>query len=109
MFLFCTAIIIFKIEDIQILPEVFAKAFLWDRSWSGLYTVSYFMTADLWLVLLLSIILAWPVHQIPRVQVWMSNRWFNFGFGQLGLLLLFLITLSIMSASTYNPFIYFKF
>ena len=109
MFLFCTAIIIFKIEDIQILPEVFAKAFLWDRSWSGLYTVSYFMTADLWLVLLLSIILAWPVHQIPRVQVWMSKRWFNFGFGQLGLLLLFLITLSIMSASTYNPFIYFKF
>ncbi|HAD34152.1 MAG TPA: hypothetical protein DCF44_06600 [Chitinophagaceae bacterium] len=109
MFLFCTAIIIFKIEDIQILPEVFAKAFLWDRGWSGLYTIEYFMTATLWLALVLSIVFSWPLHQIPRVQVWMSKRWFSLGVGQLGLLLLFLITISIMSASTYNPFIYFKF
>lgn len=108
LFLFITALMIFKIENGEYLREILAKAFFLDPGTTGIYAPSYFLTPDMYLIIPVSVLLAYPIHEWP----WVSSLFARVGHGWLrecALAGLFLLTCSIMAASTYNPFIYFKF
>lgn len=109
LFVFLISLLVFRIEDVQILPEIFAKAFFIDSYSSGAYPISYFLTNDQILIFLVSILFAYPWHR--KLMLNLSQfRGLRFKIiYQISLIALFLLTLSVMAASTYNPFIYFKF
>lgn len=107
--IFLISLLVFRIEDVQILPEIFAKAFFFDNNTSGAYPVTYFITNDQMLILLLAVLFAYPWHHNLNLK---DRQFAGISYHviyQLGLIGIFFLTLSFMAASTYNPFIYFKF
>jgi alginate O-acetyltransferase complex protein AlgI len=108
LFLFITALMIFKIEDGQFLAEILSKAFLIETESSGLYHPTYFMTNDVYVILAIAIFFAYPVHQLSiskRIASWPLFTLYR----DVVYACLFLLSITMMAASTYNPFIYFKF
>jgi alginate O-acetyltransferase complex protein AlgI len=108
-FLFITALLIFKIERGDQLADVLQKAFFLQTEYNHIYFPMYYITPDIAFVLSIAVLFAYPIHQFKYVQ---SIQKFALRIPilpQLVLLGLFILSLSILSSSTYNPFIYFKF
>jgi alginate O-acetyltransferase complex protein AlgI len=102
--------VLFRIEDMNQAAGVFRKLFFLDRVSSGIYSVGYFIRPDILFILICGLIFSFPIHQylknfIPLHAAKPITKLMIDGC----YLLLFLICLSVLSASTYNPFIYFRF
>lgn len=109
IFMFVTALLIFKIERGEQLADVLQKAFLIYTESNHIYSPGYYITPDIALILGLAILFSYPIH-LSQYYVRIESKMSNFPLIRQGLfILLFLLTLSIMASSTYNPFIYFKF
>jgi alginate O-acetyltransferase complex protein AlgI len=107
--MFVTALLIFKIERGEQLADVLQKAFLIYTESNHIYSPGYYITPDIALILGLALLLSYPIH-LSQYYVRIESKISNFPLIRQGLyILLFLLTLSIMASSTYNPFIYFKF
>ena len=109
MFLFVFAILIFRFEDLNQMGNTIAKAFGFYSEYTHIYPISFFLTREYSVIIFVSILFAFPIHRwqfIQKIQTKFTvMKWLN----DVALLLLFIITVSVMAASTYNPFIYFKF
>jgi alginate O-acetyltransferase complex protein AlgI len=109
LFIFITALMIFKIEQGEHLADVLNKAFFINRESSGIFFPTYYLTPDLYFLLALALLFAYPIHE---------RKWYRFLeeklsmiplIRELSMVGLFVLTLIVMSSSVYNPFIYFKF
>jgi alginate O-acetyltransferase complex protein AlgI len=108
-FIFITALLIFKIEQGEQLADVLSKAFLVNTESNHLYFPAYYLTPDVTTVMLIAVLFAYPLH----VSLWyqkLQAMLQKIPFAKDAVyIFIFLITLSMMASSTYNPFIYFKF
>lgn len=109
MFLFITAILIFRMEDFNRMFDVMAKAFGWHAEFTGIYPISYFFTRENIVLFMMALLLAYPWQKLSWISAFVKQRRSVRWLVDIAYLLLFIVTLSVMSASTYNPFIYFKF
>lgn len=108
LFLFITALLIFKIEEGKYLKEILTKAFVPGTGSTGLYNISYFLTSDIYIIIGLAVIFSYPIHQwsfIKKNRHLLQNEFLQTAI----YLTLFIISIAVLSASSYNPFIYFKF
>jgi alginate O-acetyltransferase complex protein AlgI len=108
-FMFVTALLIFKIERGEQLADVLQKAFLIYTESNHIYSPSYYITPDIALILGLAILFSYPIH-LSQFYIRIESIFSKIPLIRQGIyILLFILTLSIMASSTYNPFIYFKF
>ena len=109
LFLFITALMIFKIERGEQLADVLSKAFFIHTESNHIYYPRYYLTPDLYCILGIAILFAYPIHlsnAYQTIQRVVSSIPF---LKEMIYILLFILCLCIMSSSIYNPFIYFKF
>ncbi len=110
LFVVMVAWVLFRIESVHKAKEILYKMFFIDRSYSHAFTPAYYLRNDVVVMLVLGIILSFPIQKLavnhfnvqtshPAKKILMDGFY----------ILLFLLSLSILSASTYNPFIYFRF
>jgi len=102
--------VLFRIEDLDKAGEILRKLFFIDRSSRNVYTPAYYLRNDVIFMLLIGIVLSFPIQKlfVRSLPVYTLNPFKKLlidGF----YFAIFLISLSILSASTYNPFIYFRF
>lgn len=97
--------VFFRNEDLTKGMIVLQKMFFMHSANTGIYTVAYFMHYKAWISMLLGILLAFPIHQIlfPKFQWKPSIAYDIVYFG------LFVVSILFLSASSYNPFIYYRF
>lgn len=100
-----TGWVFFRNENLNDCLIILQKMFLLSSDTTGIYTLSYFMHLKTWITLGVGIVLAFPVHKIlcPEFQFRKSL------FYDLIYLSLFILSLLFLSASSYNPFIYYRF
>ena len=97
--------VFFRIDDIDGCIIILQKMFLIDTYTTGIYTLGYYMHLKTWITLLLGIVFALPIHKylFPFFQTKPSKAY------DLVYLVLFIMSLLVLSASSYNPFIYYRF
>lgn len=109
LFIFITALMIFKIEQGEHLADVLNKAFFLQRESSGIFYPGYYLTPDLYFLLIIAVIFVYPVHESKLYRSLQEKLRAVPMITEVLYTGLFLLTLSVMSSSVYNPFIYFKF
>lgn len=109
LFIFITALMIFKIEQGEHLADVLNKAFFLQRESSGIFYPGYYLTPDLYFLLFIAVLFAYPVHESKLYRKVQEKLHALPLIPEVLYTGLFLLTLSVMSSSVYNPFIYFKF
>jgi alginate O-acetyltransferase complex protein AlgI len=109
LLLFIIALMIFKIDCGEHLADVLSKAFFIHTASTKIYFPSFYLTPDLYFILFVAIVFSYPVHQ-SKVYLALHQRISRIPYlNDLMYISLLLLTVCIMSSSTYNPFIYFKF
>ncbi|GBL34563.1 probable alginate O-acetylase AlgI [Filimonas sp.] len=110
LFIVMIAWVLFRIEDLSKATDILKKLFFIDRTSREVFTPAYYLRTDVIFMLVIGIILSFPVKKlaINLLPVSTANPYKKLGMDGF-YILLFLLSLSIMSAATYNPFIYFRF
>ena len=109
LLLFIIALMIFKIDCGEHLTDVLSKAFFIHTASTQIYFPSFYLTPDLYFILFVAIVFSYPVHQ-SKVYLAIHQRTSRIPYlNDMMYISLLLLTVCIMSSSTYNPFIYFKF
>lgn len=97
--------VFFRIENLDECWNILQKMCYLIPSNSGIYSVGYFMHIKTWLTLLVAVFFVFPVHKqffpaFPEKAYWVYDAVYAG---------LFVLSLWFLSASTYNPFIYYRF
>jgi alginate O-acetyltransferase complex protein AlgI len=102
--------VFFRLEDFGLMQTVLKKMFLIDRSYQFVYSLRFYLTNYTILILLIGIVFSFPVYRLFRDKSYIntSNVALKFTY-DLGFVVLFLLSLTVMASSTFNPFIYFRF
>ncbi len=100
--------VLFRIEDFKLLKIILRKMFLIDRGFQFVYSVRYFLPNDTIVMMALGIIFSFPVHHYFSKKTATVPTGYRL-ISDLGYLCIFVISLSAMASSTFNPFIYFRF
>lgn len=110
LFVVMIAWVFFRIEDLGEANTIVQKLLFINRESSGVFSPAYYLRTDVLLMLILGILLSFPIQKI-RQSFWplSTKKPYKKLCMDMFYILLFLYSLSIMSASTYNPFIYFRF
>lgn len=102
--------VFFRLEDFGLAQTVLKKMFLIDRSYQFVYSLRFYLTNYTILILLIGIVCSFPVYRYFRAGSFINTNstalrlCYDFTF-----LILFVLSLSVMASSTFNPFIYFRF
>ena len=101
--------VLFRIEDFGLLKMMLAKMFVFDATVNAqIYSVAYFLNNYDIFILIAGVFFSWPwFGKGPATPRRYGMAW-KLG-ADLSYLLLFLVSLTVMSSSTFNPFIYFRF
>lgn len=97
--------VFFRNEDLNTCLIVIQKMFFVHAENTGIYSLGYFMHFKAWLTLLFALMFALPIHSyvFPDFQ---SKKSISYDIIHLGI---FILSLVVLSASSYNPFIYYRF
>ena len=97
--------VFFRNEDLDKCILVIQKMFYFNTANTGIYTIGYYMHLKTWITMFVGILFAFPIHRFvfPSFQLKRSIPYDIVYFG------LFILSLLVLSASTYNPFIYYRF
>ena len=102
--------VFFRLENLHQALDVLKKLFFINTQSSGIYTLKLYLRPDIIVALVLGIILSFPIQKFGKniLPVNTSNVYKRILLDCF-YIFVFLMSLSILSASTYNPFIYFRF
>jgi alginate O-acetyltransferase complex protein AlgI len=97
--------VFFRNEDLDKCILVIQKMFYFNTDNTGIYTIGYYMHLKTWITMFVGILFAFPIHRFvfPSFQLKRTIPYDIVYFG------LFILSLLVLSASTYNPFIYYRF
>lgn len=110
LFVVVTGWVFFRVEDFNLLKGIIKKMFWPVNDYIRAYDISYFLTKYHFTVLLTGIIFSFPVYNFIRSHVIRIKPTVGLRFTyDVLFLLLFIVSLSFMASSTFNPFIYFRF
>lgn len=110
IFVVMIAWVLFRIESLHRAKEILYKLFFIDRSSSHAFTPAYYLHNDVIVMMVLGILLSFPIQKLAEKRFPVQTSHIGKKLVMDGFyILLFLFSLSILSASTYNPFIYFRF
>jgi alginate O-acetyltransferase complex protein AlgI len=105
LFVVTIAWLFFRIESIDDIVFYLEKLFFINRQSSHAFFPFFFMRLPVALAILFGIFFAFPVHQFPSFMRLWNRTWIR----ECVLILLFVLSVFVLTASTYNPFIYFRF
>jgi len=105
LFVVTIAWLFFRIESIDDIVFYLEKLFFINRQSSHAFFPFFFMRLPVALAILFGIFFAFPVHQYPSFMRLWNRTWIR----ECVLILLFVLSVFVLTASTYNPFIYFRF
>jgi len=105
LFVVMIAWLFFRIEETDAIVFFLQKLFFLNTYSSGAYFPSFFLQTKVVLALLAGCWFCAPLPRSPKIPGWMVRLKDN----TLVLYLLFLLSIFVMTAATYNPFIYFRF
>ena len=97
--------VFFRVENLEDCWNLLQKMCYLLPSNSGIYSVGYFMHFKTWLTLLVAILFIFPVHE-RYFSSFAHKAYWVYDVVYAGL---FILSLWFLSASTYNPFIYYRF
>jgi len=102
--------VFFRIEDFTMLKTVLKKMFLWDNTYLDVYRLEYFLTGYNLMAMAAGVLFSFPVaaHFKRRTGFNTGHTLVRFTY-DIAFLALFVLSLTIMASSTFNPFIYFRF
>lgn len=102
--------VIFRIEDFTLLKNVLKKMFLVHRDYTFVYSVGYFVSNYIGLVLLAGIICSFPTYLWLKKKITLPTNGIAYRLSADTIyLLVFVLSIAVMASSTFNPFIYFRF
>ena len=102
--------VIFRVEDFQLLGIILKKMFLVERGFQYVYGVGYYLNNYTAFILLLGIIFSFPVYGFFQKAFRVNTQHAGLRLtSDFAFLFIFLLSLSAMASSTFNPFIYFRF
>lgn len=105
LFVVVIAWLFFRIENMGDINFYLQKLFFVDQYSSGAYYPAYYLRTNVLMSLLLGLIFCFPLHSYFTFFKHYSFRL----VGEISYILLFILCIMNLSASTYNPFIYFRF
>ena len=99
--------VIFRIEDISILRNVFTEMFSFRIAGTADWFLSNSNTLQALCVLPVAIISCLPIRRLITTRFG-EKHWFAYT-GRIWVLLIWLLSLAMLLGESYNPFIYFRF
>ena len=99
--------VIFRIEDISILRNVFTEMFSFRIAGTADWFLSNANTLQALCVLPVAIISCLPIRRLITTRFG-EKHWFAYT-GRIWVLLIWLLSLAMLLGESYNPFIYFRF
>ncbi|NMB09679.1 MAG: MBOAT family protein [Tissierellia bacterium] len=99
--------IIFRAVDIETAKLYFLSLIGLGENAGGFYTYEYFLSNDMIILLILSIIFSTPLFNILRNKG-KNNAIFQLIYN-IVLIIIFILSISVVITSTYSPFIYSRF
>ncbi|HOZ51076.1 MAG TPA: MBOAT family O-acyltransferase [Chitinophagaceae bacterium] len=102
--------VFFRLENLHQALDVLKKLFFINTQSTGIYTLKLYLRPDIIVALVLGILLSFPIQKFGKniLPINTSNVYKRILLDCF-YIFVFLMSLSILSASTYNPFIYFRF
>ncbi|MBK8144321.1 MAG: MBOAT family protein [Bacteroidetes bacterium] len=105
LFIVVIAWLFFRIEHVADIEFYLKKLFFIDTYSSLAYYPFYYLRSNVLFTFLIAILFVFPVHQSSWFKTIMHLKWFR----EIIYVFLFILSLAVLSSSTYNPFIYFRF
>jgi alginate O-acetyltransferase complex protein AlgI len=102
--------VFFRLEDFGLMVTVLKKMFLIERGYQFVYSMRFFLSNYHILVILTGILFSFPVYRYFRSKPFVNpaNTSLRLAY-DCSLLGIFILSLSVMASTTFNPFIYFRF
>lgn len=105
LFIVVIAWLFFRIENVADIGFYLKKLFFIDTYSSLAYYPLYYLRSNVLITFLIACIFVFPIHQTSSFKKFTHFKWFR----DVIYLILFILSLAMLSSSTYNPFIYFRF
>ncbi|MBL7767204.1 MAG: MBOAT family protein [Chitinophagaceae bacterium] len=97
--------VFFRIEDMGMAGYYLQKMFFLHTADSGVYSLAYYLRSNVVLTLIAGFVFAFPIHVFGLNQFSVKESiWYDVVYFSL-----FILCLFVLSATTYNPFIYYRF
>ena len=102
--------VFFRLEDYDTLKLILKKMFLYHRHYLPAYSMRYFLNNYSILMIIAGIVFSFPVYSYLRKKIAIpsGNPLWRAAY-DVSYLFLFIMSLTVMASSTFNPFIYFRF
>ena len=107
LFVVLNSWVLFRAPDLKYAVDYFEKMYFGIRTDSFIYSYDYFMTTKILIFLILAAIFSTPI-----IKIFLRNiQKFSFGdyIERFVYIILIYLNIIFVGASTYNPFIYFRF
>jgi len=102
--------VLFRLEDFVLLKFVLKKMFAFAPAVKEVYGLKYFLNNYQLFVLSIGILFSFPVYRLISNYIKLPVRHPGYRISSdLAYVALFVLSLSIMASTTFNPFIYFRF
>lgn len=105
MFIVVIAWLFFRIEHLADIEFYLKKLFFIDTYSSLAYYPLFYLRSNVLFTFVVAWIFVFPVKHFFAFNIFNQRKWFR----DIVYLLLFILSLAMLSSSTYNPFIYFRF
>ncbi len=105
MFIVVIAWLFFRVEHLAEIVFYLKKLFFIDTYSSLAYYPLFYLRSNVLFTFVLAWVFVFPVKQFFVFNIFNQMKWFR----DIVYLILFILSLAMLSSSTYNPFIYFRF
>lgn len=105
MFIVVIAWLFFRVEHLADIVFYLKKLFFIDTYSSLAYYPLFYLRSNVLFTFVLAWVFVFPVKQFFVFNIFNQMKWFR----DIVYVLLFILSLAMLSSSTYNPFIYFRF
>lgn len=110
LFIVMVGWVIFRIEDFVFLKRVLLKMFFIDRGYIFVYSIGYFVSNYIGLVILAGMVCSFPVYLRLKEKISLPTTGVSYRLSaDFVYLAVFILSIAVMASSTFNPFIYFRF
>lgn len=110
LFVVIVSWVIFRVENFALLKKVLLKMFLIDRNYTFVYSIGYYVSNYIGLVILAGIVCSFPVYQKLKEKIALPTTGVAYRLSaDMVYLVAFVLSIAVMASSTFNPFIYFRF
>lgn len=101
--------VFFRVEDFGVMKTVLHKMIMWKYAVRDVYGLHYYLTAYNTTVICVGIFFSFPVYEYLKKKIDLSSFLAYRVMADMIYLSLFVLSLTEMASTTFNPFIYFRF